>query len=441
MSHALTASTSRRPSPADSPDLAQILTQKRAEIDEEVERFRAKKTQEFQDFEHALRQKGGLHDRARGGAGSSASPASARKSLLGLLADTQLGNTRGKLEKHNRNDHIQNGRASYDTCNGSSSKLHTPNRPGLDVYQLDGTKEEDDHISREEPFQASESLSHRIHDSVFSLENEHYITSDQPTSGNSKASSPSDKFTVTSPRNSTVSSEPVTISSSTILIHHTSTSSSTPLTWNHTPLGLSPPNYLHLLESKHSSLPRDSDKHSYTATNQTSSPSRCPSQPSTSLPSAFRRRSSSISRTPKHVLFKLADTAIVEPSSSYEERPSMSSPNNGPSPLSDRLRKDGDIDVPTTTRTNRSKPSQKPKAETREWAAKKKEEDDAEDGMFQLDEDVDRRDDSSHADGEDPEPSTPTSSSHSHHHDEEDEDLTVGSPAAGSLPINIVKTR
>lgn len=80
----------------------------------------------------------------------------------------------------------------------------------------------------------------------------------------------------------------------------------------------------------------------------------------------------------------------------------MSSPNDGPSPLSDRLRKDGDNDASTTTRIRRSKPSQKPEGEAREKAAKKqkKQEDEIEDGVFQLDEDVDRKDGSAQVNGE-----------------------------------------
>jgi hypothetical protein len=44
--------------------------------------------------------------------------------------------------------------------------------------------------------------------------------------------------------------------------------------------------------------------------------------PSTSLPSALRTASASVMRKRKHVTFQLADSAIVEPSSSYEELPS-----------------------------------------------------------------------------------------------------------------------
>jgi hypothetical protein len=46
--------------------------------------------------------------------------------------------------------------------------------------------------------------------------------------------------------------------------------------------------------------------------------------PSTSLPSALRTASGTAVRKRKHVTFQLADSAIVEPSSSYEEMPSPS---------------------------------------------------------------------------------------------------------------------
>ena len=88
--------------------------------------------------------------------------------------------------------------------------------------------------------------------------------------------------------------------------------------------GLFTPAYLQLLESKPSSLPQNStspsipqSKHGLTAR----------MLPSNSLPSALRTASGT-TRKRKHVTFRLAHAVVVDPSSSYEETPSPSEPDD-----------------------------------------------------------------------------------------------------------------
>jgi hypothetical protein len=82
--------------------------------------------------------------------------------------------------------------------------------------------------------------------------------------------------------------------------------------------GLFTPTYLPLLEARKStSLPA-----ARATSPQTKRALTVPAIPSTSLPSALRTASGSAIRKRKHVTFQLGDTTIVEPSSSYEELPS-----------------------------------------------------------------------------------------------------------------------
>lgn len=84
--------------------------------------------------------------------------------------------------------------------------------------------------------------------------------------------------------------------------------------------GLFTPGYLPLLEAQPASLPPKSTSPSVT-------PSRCsltaPILPSNSLPSALRTGDRTV-RKRKHVTFRLAHSVVVDPSSSYEETPSLS---------------------------------------------------------------------------------------------------------------------
>ncbi len=81
--------------------------------------------------------------------------------------------------------------------------------------------------------------------------------------------------------------------------------------------GVITPMYLPLLESRGNSLPP-----SRVTSPQPTRSLTAPIVPSTSLPSALRTASGTTVRKKKHVTFQLNDSAIVEPSSSYEEIPS-----------------------------------------------------------------------------------------------------------------------
>ncbi len=132
--------------------------------------------------------------------------------------------------------------------------------------------------------------------------------------------------------------------------------------------GLFTPDYLQLLDSKPSSLPQNALPSSLSASNRAMA---TPTLPSTSLPSALRPASGA-ARKRKHVTFRLADSVVVEPSSSYEETPSPSEdqydqhsddagPGLGirimPSPLPTEMRKcypDKDVTSPSKTNNEAS---------------------------------------------------------------------------------------
>ena len=82
--------------------------------------------------------------------------------------------------------------------------------------------------------------------------------------------------------------------------------------------GLFTPSYLPLLESRE----RGPTQQRRTAPPQPKRALSSPSTSSSSLPSALRTASGTPARKRKHVTFQLADTAIVEPSSSHGELPS-----------------------------------------------------------------------------------------------------------------------
>ncbi len=89
--------------------------------------------------------------------------------------------------------------------------------------------------------------------------------------------------------------------------------------------GLFTPGYLQLLDTKPSSLPQTALPSSLSESKRAVTN---PTLPSTSLPSALRPASKA-SRKRKHVTFRLADSVVVEPSSSYEETPSPSEDQYG----------------------------------------------------------------------------------------------------------------
>lgn len=78
--------------------------------------------------------------------------------------------------------------------------------------------------------------------------------------------------------------------------------------------GIIVPTYIPLLDARGSSLPGGR-----IASPQPTRSLTAPVVPSTSLPSALRTASGTTIKKRKHVTFQLADSAIVEPSSSYEE--------------------------------------------------------------------------------------------------------------------------
>lgn len=374
--------------PKDGLDVAEILDKKRVQINEEIEQFRAKKDKEFQDFERELRRRISPEKRRRDGSSPTKPSTSARKSLLGLLTGgRQASGTTKITETSTEDDSVRNSEMAKNMDNRISPQLLSSDTS--EVQSCHGDKptaaiDHDECVMKPDPTKsASFEVPSTISSPDESLPREYVQALESPD----KNSSSSDELSTTSLTSASTSSELGEDSPSSVQSQDHSFPSPVPQRKEQELTNFSTPNYLHLLESKHSSLPRSSSDYLCRVSNPNPEDSLPSNQPSTSLPSAFRRRSSSISRKPKHVLFKLADTAIVEPSSSYEERPSMSSPRNQASPIAERLQKEIDAGFSIETRTKSSTRSEK-------HDAKPQKEHDAKDGaaedeMFLLDEDID----------------------------------------------------
>lgn len=320
-------------------DLIDVLDQKRRQLDEEISKFKALKDREFRDFERDLRTQC-KRKRSRGSSTSSEpSPpgkhtgaALSNASVLNLLASTHNG-----------------------SANGWSSQ-----KPKRGVDNVVGEKI----ISRPAPL------------SKPTLSLDKLNISGETTPPTSTLGTPPTPSALT---RSMISRSP-SASSATLTppprSHPAESSPAIPSTDRFDSFaGVFTPSYLPLLEShdhkpavqtpqpleaqeeadkkqlqlinaeskrdaekhngKSQSLPQQSVSPTVVATKRTHS---TPQLPSTSLPSALRnsggrRRGgtdggSSAARKRKHVTFQLADSAIVDPSSSYEELPSPE-PRNG----------------------------------------------------------------------------------------------------------------
>jgi hypothetical protein len=285
------------------------LERKRRQLDEEVAQFKTQKDKEFRDFEHDLRRK---RKRKRSPVNGDSHSHNARTTSTDSSVLTLLGS--GSKPQANGHAHKQNQHHTF------GPKL---SRPTLSVEKLTilGTTVP-----------------------PATAENPPSVLVRSLTGAKTPQSTHSEKAAVLSSIGSTPSSvkqEPP----------------STPIARDHNDpfAGVFTPSYLPLLDSRSSST--NSVQQTQKPTSQVSSapaaqtsqhgcdssslpsghispritsPAKryntMPAIPSTSLPSALRAVSAESSSTKKrkHVTFRLADSAVVEPSSSYEE---MSSPD------------------------------------------------------------------------------------------------------------------
>lgn len=234
------------------------LDEKRRELDDEIARFKAQKDKEFHNFEKELRSKR-KNPRGRSTDTQAAKAASITSAVSSLFAGKQA-----------RPNGISKGKKTTDSLvNPGSRPSALPSQPtvSLDKLTINGTTTP--------PALSTSPLSKTL----------------------SRSPSNPLNFSLTPPRKSFVK-PPIKEKCE---VDFT---------------GIITPTYLPLLEARGSSLPP-----SRVASPQPTRSLTAPIVPSTSLPSALRTASGTI-RKRKHVTFQLADSAIVEPSSSYEEIPS-----------------------------------------------------------------------------------------------------------------------
>ena len=272
------------------PDLPALLDRKRRQLDEEITQFKALKDKEFEDFERSLkkqRQKRKTGHKKKKDASASVGSDS-KPGALSLLGGPlknevhQNGNTlpsqsSDRPETPPRRTPLSKPTTSIDRSNVNGET--TP--PGTGSGSPSTTKHLCEQLSRSPPLQIPP---YRPLKEKSSKENISLVSKEQH-----------DSFA-----------------------------------------GVFTPAYLPLLDSKetrHSEIPEIKlQRHNSFSNSQTSSMlspiSRshraltAPTLPSTSLPSALRTASGTAVRKRKHVTFQLADSAVVDPSSSYEELPS-----------------------------------------------------------------------------------------------------------------------
>jgi len=286
------------------PDYSEILVRKRQQIDAEVAEFKAAKEKEFQDFERNLRKQ--RQRRKRQSRPSKTGDSDPRPGALSLLA---LPNKHG-VHTNGSADHSR----QTDLAAGSrpTAPLSKPTT-GVEKLSIKGeTLQRSSLTLASPPSPTSPSAPLKA------------VSQRPPTPGESATRerlgflAPSEKPPLTPPTPTNETLDPFA--------------------------GVFTPAYLPLLESRSStSTVSGSDTPSRhgsislpgSASNSISPLRRSgraltePVIPSTSLPSALRTASGTAMRKRKHVTFQLADSAIVEPSSSYEEMPSPSPKDEG----------------------------------------------------------------------------------------------------------------
>ena len=270
-------------------EILKALERKRRALDDEIARFREQKDREFGDFERELR-------------------ASHGGRIGGAICTTVPTPSGSRDDSSNRQS-----RLSSDTSS-SALRLFAPNAAKA---QANGN------ITREG--ETSTGLlspnSRPVSRPTLSVEK---LTINGTTTPPIVGTPPRDPLT----KNLSRSPSNLSLFSATPPRHH-SRYATTPTERSDELRGLFTPTYLPLLDSRHvpsTSPPEEqklpavrNPKRAFTA------PALGPS--SSSLPSALRTASGNIPKKRKHVTFQLADSAIVQPSSSYEEMPSLANEN------------------------------------------------------------------------------------------------------------------
>jgi hypothetical protein len=291
--HVVTSSGSSRDGDDSDSEVALLLDQKRREIEQEVALFKASKDQQFRDFEKSLLKS--KHRRKRNGqpkkSASEASDGAANPGALSLLAGVPRATSRAV-----------DGEAAEQVPERLAVKSAPSSKPTISLDRSN-IKGQTTPPTGESP-RPSEKLVRQISRSP-----------DNRGTGSGADASVGRDYKADECREPTDNS-------------------------NDSFAGVFTPSYLPLLESQQDQRPtngqspeirlqrHNSFSHSQSSSEMFSPVSRsqrsqtAPILPSTSLPSALRTASGTAIRKRKHVTFQLADSAIVEPSSSYEEMPS-----------------------------------------------------------------------------------------------------------------------
>lgn len=287
-----------KPSSSDADlEISELLVRKRQQLDQEIQEFKAAKEKEFQSFERSLRKQRQRRKRDSNPARTSANDS--RPGALGLLA---LPNKQGMQA----NGSASSSQTDPDATPRSSAPLGRPTT-GLEKLSIRGETTPPSTLtvgsppSSASPTNPLKSVARRP------------PTPGEPTGKNPHSFTPPEKQPLTPPIPTGEMRDAFA--------------------------GVFTPVYLPLLDSRPSSEPPsavstparqgsyslpDSASLSITPMRRAYRAHTEPVIPSTSLPSALRTASGTAVRKRKHVTFQLADSAIVEPSSSYEELPSPS---------------------------------------------------------------------------------------------------------------------
>ncbi|KIX05908.1 uncharacterized protein Z518_03882 [Rhinocladiella mackenziei CBS 650.93] len=312
-------------------DIIEVLDQKRKQLDEEIFRFKAAKEREFREFERDLRVKRKRSPDAQQSSQSSPnkhffSSSSNTASVLNLLASVQNGAANGWRPYRPKR---------YEDGTGDRIINHAPlSKPTLSLDKLNISGETLPLVNPLGTPPTPSILTRSV--------------SRSPSPGSANTTPPRPRVEQIPP--------PTPTNDKSDCFAGVFTPTYLPLleSRDRTPLARSPrpeeerkrlqldadaeKQEQHMQSSQ--SLPSRSISSSIVATKRTQS---TPQLPSTSLPSALRS-SSGGGRKRKHVTFQLADSKVVEPSSSYEE---MSSPEMGEKETSfDERLANGDLSLP-----------------------------------------------------------------------------------------------
>ena len=276
-------------------DTKELLRQKRKQLDDEIASFKAIKDQEFRDFEKSLKRQRSKRRKGLPSEESASSSQTDRRpaalSLLGVANDQP--NTNGSTTKPRRQDtkrpkavpashptlSLTRSNISGESTPPRSLRSASPDRSPIDISTLSLSPQRRRPTNPSTPPSSAPSREDCF-TSIFTPAYLPLLDSHKPKS-------------INPPRSEA--------------LNHTS--STTPITFG--------PN---IPQSSYSLPKSNSTSLSPIARGQRSQTE--PAIASTSLPSALRTASGTQVRRRKKVTFQLADNAIVEPSSSYEELPS-----------------------------------------------------------------------------------------------------------------------